>query len=302
MTLVLVPDHTGAQVLAGLPGLRTLTYRSGEPFPPGSDEAEVVVVYEDHVEHTLAGLAELPRLRLVQTLVSGVDQWVGRLPAGVALCGARGANGAAVAEWVLSALLALTRRLPEFAAAQAARSWSPCSSGSLLDARVMVLGAGDVGRHVRDLLAPLTDRVLLAGRTARPGVLQQADALRMLPEQDAVVLALPLTEDTRGLVDAAFLDRMADGAVLVNAGRGGLVDQQALVGALRSGRIRAALDVTEPEPLPAQDPLWGCPGLLLTPHVAAATTGELHRLWRIAAEQIATFLAGRIPVNLEAPR
>jgi phosphoglycerate dehydrogenase-like enzyme len=287
----------GGRLLTGLEAIR---YQPGLDWPDAPD-AEVVVVYEEHAEHTLKQLANQPKLRLVQALVSGVERWAGHLPPGCALTSARGASGAAVAEWALTMLLALTRDLPGFAAAQTTQTWDYRPTSSLVGARVLVLGMGDVGGHLARCLAPFTPNVTVAGRTARPGALDLAQAREVLPDQDAVVLTLPLAPETRGLVDAAFLNRMKPGAVLVNAGRGGLIDQEALADRLKAGCLRAALDVTDPEPLPPGHLLWACPGLIITPHIAAATHGELERLWKVAAEQIQVFLSGGVPVNLVQP-
>ena len=120
----------------------------------------------------------------------------------------------------------------------------------------------------------------------------------LLPGHDAAVIVIPLTDDTRGLVDARFLAAMPDGALLVNAARGPVVDTDALVRELQTGRLRAAVDVTDPEPLPADHPLWTAPGLLLTPHVGGSVPGGMDRAFRVAVEQISAFARGDAPPNL----
>jgi phosphoglycerate dehydrogenase-like enzyme len=292
---VLVPDDEGLLALAGVAGARPVRYEPGGAWPADGLDAEIVVVWGNPAG---VDLAALPRLKLVQTLTSGVEQWRSRLPAGVALANARGAGGAVVAEWVLAVLLALSRDLPGFQRQQEAGRWDYRVTTGLIGAKVLVFGAGDIGLHVRSALAPLQVDVKLVGRTARPGVITMARARPTLGEQDAVVLAIPLDGSTRALADAGFLARMRDGAILVNAGRGGLVDTDALVAELTAGRLRAALDVTDPEPLPAGHPLWGLPGVLLTPHVGTATLGEETRCWAVASQQLAEYLAGRPPTNL----
>jgi phosphoglycerate dehydrogenase-like enzyme len=138
----------------------------------------------------------------------------------------------------------------------------------------------------------------LVGRRARDGVHGIDEVLDLLPDHDACVVIVPLTDDTRDLIDAAFLAAMPDGSVLVNAARGPVADTDALTAELMSGRIRAAVDVTEPEPLPADHPLWRAPGLLLTPHVGGSVPGGLRRAYGVAAGQIAAFARGEQPPNL----
>jgi phosphoglycerate dehydrogenase-like enzyme len=149
-------------------------------------------------------------------------------------------------------------------------------------------------------LAPFETDVVLVGRTARPGVHALADVAGLLPNADAVVALLPDSEATRHVVDAELLARLPDGAVVVNAGRGGSVDTDALLAELTSGRLRAALDVTDPEPLPSGHPLWSAPGLLLTPHVAGSTFGAWDRAWAVAVRQIEAYAGGDTPPNLVA--
>jgi phosphoglycerate dehydrogenase-like enzyme len=148
------------------------------------------------------------------------------------------------------------------------------------------------------MLAPFGCGIKLVGRTARRGVLDMAAFRAILPEQDAVVLALPLTAETSGLVDAELLASMKDGAVLVNAARGALVDTDALLAETATGRLAAILDVTEPEPLPPGHPLWSAPGVTITPHVSGSTLGFRDRAWRVAAAQIDLHSRGESPTNL----
>ncbi|WP_022927533.1 NAD(P)-dependent oxidoreductase [Patulibacter americanus] len=301
VTLVLVPEPAGLDALADVPGVRALAYDPrGSSLPGGADAATVVVVDNPHAETTLPLLRRLPQLRLVQNLSAGFDPWDGRVPDGVAISNARGAHGRATAELAVALLLATLRELPAFADAQARRSWEPQDTGSLAGARVLVLGAGDLGAHVGAMVAPFGATATLVGRTARDGVVTMEDVPALLPQQDAVVVVLPLTEATRGTVDAAFLGRMKDGAVLVNAGRGPLVDTDALLRELHAGRLRAALDVTDPEPLPEDHPLWTAPGLLITPHVGGDVRGWQARQWAVAAAQVAAFARGERPENLVA--
>jgi phosphoglycerate dehydrogenase-like enzyme len=241
---------------------------------------------------------EMPCLRLVQTLSAGTDRWEGRLPRGVALSNARGAHGGATAEWAAAVLLAIYRELPRFAADQAAGVWRHGTTDTLDGKRVLILGAGDLGLSLRARLEPFGARLTMVGRRRRPGIEAAADLPALLPRHDAVVVMVPYNDSTRHLVGASFLAAMPDGAVLVNAARGPVVDTAALLAELRSGRLRAALDVTDPEPLPAGHPLWHAPGVLITPHVGGNTAGAADRAWNLAARQIAQYASGKQPDNL----
>lgn len=295
---VLVPDDGGVAAFAQVPEVTTLTYSETDGLPHGADAAQVMVVGFGSVERLTSMMRQLPRLRLVQTLHAGVDQWHGRLPAGVLLSNARGAHGPATAEWTMTMLLAIYRGLPGLLADQAAARWRWRTSESLLGKRVLVLGAGDLAGNLRRLLEPFGAEVTLVGRRARAGVVTLADLPVLLPQHDAVVLMLPATRQTRHLVDAAFLARMPEQAVLVNAARGSLVDTDALTAEVCRGRIRAALDVTDPEPLPPEHPLWSAPGVLITPHVAGGVHDYRNRGWQVAVAQVRQFARGHPPDNL----
>jgi phosphoglycerate dehydrogenase-like enzyme len=242
--------------------------------------------------------AALPRLRLVQLLSAGSEKFVGRLPEGVALCNARGAHTPSTAEWVVAAVLAAQRGLPHFVREQDAGRWSPAAFGTVVGNRVLVVGAGDIGRTVGRMLAGFDVDLTYVARTARDGVHGTEELPRLLPHADVVVVIVPVTPETTGLVDAAFLAAMADGALLVNAARGIVVDTDALLAELQAGRLRAALDVTDPEPLPEGHPLWSAPGLLLTPHVAGNVPATNERAAAAVVDQVTRVLAGEPLVNL----
>lgn len=297
---VLVPHGLGLEALGAPAGIDRVFYEPGAPWPPAHVDATVVVVGYENAPAVGARFGELPDLRLIQTLNAGYEQWLPHLPAGVVLSNGRGAHGGSSAEWVMAALLAIYRDLASFRAHQSDGVWRPRDTETLIGKRVVVLGAGDLATNLAARLAPFEVDVTLVGRHARPGVHALADVDDLLPTADAVVAMLPESADTHHIVDANFLARLRDGAVVVNAGRGGLVDTDALLAELTSGRLRAALDVTDPEPLPAGHPLWSAPGLLLTPHVAGSTEGAWARAWDVAVRQIAAFADGDRPPNLVA--
>ncbi|MEU7958188.1 2-hydroxyacid dehydrogenase [Micromonospora humida] len=300
---VWIPHPEGVELLGAVPAGVTVQPWTDPANPPG-DPADVrfwVPPFLAGVD-TTAMLDRLPDVAVVQLLSAGADAWTGRVPAGVTLCDARGVHDAGTAEWVVTAILAQLRGFPELARAQARREWAydrVAPTDELTGKRVLIVGAGSIGAAVRARLAPFDVTFTLVARTARPdeGVHAVTELPRLLPEADVVVLLVPLTDATRGLVDAAFLAAMPDGALLVNAARGPVADTAALVEELASGRLRAALDVTDPEPLPADHPLWELPNVLLTPHVAGSVRGLLPRAYRLVGEQVRRFVAGSPLVN-----
>lgn len=239
---------------------------------------------------------QLPRLKFVQSFSAGVDHLLPHIPPGVILCSAVGVHDVAVSEWVMAVILAMGRRLPEFLDAQHRGEWNRDLADPIEDLEgktVMVLGYGGVGRALASRLGPFGARVVGVAQHARDDA-ESVDALpRLLPEADIVVNLLPSAPDTQKFVDGKFLARMKPGALFVNAGRGRTVDTDALLESLRAGHIRAALDVTDPEPLPADHPLWRAPNLLITPHVAGTVTAWEARAYRSAGEQIHRYAAGQ---------
>jgi phosphoglycerate dehydrogenase-like enzyme len=248
-------------------------------------------------------VAKLADLRVVQLLSAGADVWVDRVPDGVVLCDGRGVHDSSTAEWVVTAILSYLRRFPAFALAQARAEWSYADhtpTDELAGKRVLVVGAGSIGAAIGARLAPFDVSLTWVARTARPaeGVHGVAELPRLLPDADVVVLIVPLTAHTRGLVDARFLAAMRDGALLVNAARGPVADTAALTEALATGRLNAALDVTDPEPLPADHPLWRLPNVLITPHVGGSVRGLLPRAYRLVGEQLRRYAAGQPLANV----
>jgi phosphoglycerate dehydrogenase-like enzyme len=295
---VLVPHEQGVALLSEVPGVTAVPYDPEADLPAEAAQAKVLVPPFLATGEAVALTERLPELRLVQLLTAGAEAWVGKLPDGVALSDCRGAHGGATAEWVVSVLLAVYRHLPRFVHAQAEARWDYHQTEELDGKRVLIVGAGDVAENTVRRLAPFGVETTLVGRRARDGVHGIDEVLDLLPDYDACVVIVPLTDDTRGLIDAAFLAAMPDGAVLVNGARGPVADTDALTAELTSGRLRAAVDVTEPEPLPADHPLWTAPGLLLTPHVGGSVPGGMRRAYGVAAEQIAAFARGEQPPNL----
>lgn len=297
---VLVPDDLGVKALGESPWLEAIRYEPDASWPPGGRDAEVVVVGYENAPAIGARFAELPGLRLVQTLNAGYEQWLPWVPAGVSLSNGRGAHGGSSAEWVVAALLSIFRELRSFGDQQAAGVWEHQTTETLIGKRVVILGAGDLAVNLAARLTPFETEVTLVGRRARAGVHTLDRLADLLPSTDVLVAMLPADASTYRLVNEDVLAKLPDGAVVVNAGRGGAVHTDALLAELTAGRLRAALDVTDPEPLPPGHPLWSAPGLLLTPHVAGSTEGAEERAWAVARSQIERYAEGGVSSNVVA--
>lgn len=241
---------------------------------------------------------QMPALEVVQVRSAGVDWIVDRIPEHVTLCGARGTRDRAMAEWVVAALLADLKGVRPFAEAQAARRWKRLDIGDLTDMKVLILGHGSSGRELERLLAPFGTRVRGVARRARDGVAGLDGLAALLPWADALVNLLPHTPATQGLVDARVLGGLRDGALYINVGRGPTTDTAALLDELRRGRLRAVLDVVDPEPLPPEHPLWDAPGVLISPHVAGDTASSDRAAWDLVGDQLARFAAGEPLLNV----
>ena len=266
------------------------------PVQDPADVTAVVVPYEGHAE--LGLLRDLPALRLVQTLTAGYDTVVPHLPPGVALANAAGVHDASTAELAVGLAVAALRGVPQMVRDQEQALWRHEQRRSLADLRVLIVGYGGVGRAVAArMLSFETDVTAVASRARATGldgvVVHGVEELgKLLPGHDVVVLTVPLNEATRGLVDAEFLAAMPDGALLVNVSRGPVVDTVALVAQLRAGRLLAALDVTDPEPLPSSHELWRLPGVLISPHLGGATSAMWPRVLTRLGDQLRRLSAG----------
>lgn len=243
-------------------------------------------------------IARMPRLKVVQTVTAGVDHVRPYVPAGVQLCNGRGIHDASTAELAVGLMLAALRGLPGFVRAQDRGVWRPVVARSLADRTVLIIGYGAIGSAIEERLEGFEVDIVRVARQPRGDVHAVEELDTLLPRADVVVLVVPITDQTRGMVDRDFLDRMRDGALLVNVARGPVVDTDALVEVLHTGRIQAALDVTDPEPLPEGHPLWSAPNLLLTPHVGGASSAMWPRAYRLVRAQLGRFAAGEPLANV----
>lgn len=269
----------------------------GGPLPPEFYEAEFLVPPYGS-RRVLEALPRMESLRVIQANSSGVEWLLPHVPAGVTVCNAKGTRDVVVSEWVLAAILAMVKDLAHWQRQREERTWKPALLKELAGSRVLVVGYGSIGRAVEDRLTPFGVSVERIAKRARPGVHGVDRLAERLPMADVVILLLPSTPSTDGLFDKAMLERMKPGALLVNAGRGTAVDTEALVDAVSEGRTRAALDVTDPEPLPADHPLWRLPGVFLTPHLAGDSEASERRVYELIGEQVRRYVRGEPLVNV----
>jgi phosphoglycerate dehydrogenase-like enzyme len=297
--VVCLPDVPERVHMGELPANADIRLVPPEPEPV-PDLAEVDLIVPSM--RTQAPLIELlagggGRLRVIQTTSAGVDWLIGRVPEHLMVCNARGVYDAPLAEWVVGAILAMQRGLVQSRDAQARHAWEAVEPGELSARRVVILGLGSIGTAIADRLRPFGVELIGVGRVARVGVRGLADLDEVLRDAEILVNILPLTGGTMGLLDARRLGLLPDGALVVNAGRGRTIETAALVAELQAGRLRAALDVTDPEPLPPDHPLWELPNVLITPHMAGDSPGSTRRAFELAGDQIRRFAAGEPLIN-----
>jgi len=264
---------------------------------------------------------QLRGVRLVLSLMAGTEWIPGTVGPHVTICNARGAHNISTAEWTIATTLAMLKYFPFFLEMQSQGLWKrrfeasarytaitgdtrplypPVMLEELTGKRVLLIGYGSIGKEIERMLEPFHVELTRVARSARtePTVHAVSDLDSLLPQAQVVILILPATPESTGLIGARQFALMPQGALLVNAARGPIVDTGALVDALNSGRIRAALDVTDPEPLPEGHPLWSCPNLLITPHVGGSSPQFAPRALHIAADELRRYIAGRPLQNI----
>ncbi|MPZ62274.1 MAG: dihydrofolate reductase [Propionibacteriales bacterium] len=301
---VWLPWERPGDLLGGLPdGVQADFFKAGSVPPDSVEDVEFYVPdYLAKDPQVREIIRRMPALKVVQAQTAGYEDLLPFLGDQVTLCNARGVHDASTAELAMTLILASYRRIPPAVHAQARGEWLRHDTwdDSLADRTVLIVGYGSIGEALERRLAGFECDVLRVARNARPGVSSSQDLPELLPRADVVVLLIPANDQTAGLVDAGFLARMKDGALLVNVSRGAVVDTDALVAELGSGRLRAALDVTDPEPLPAGHPLWSAPNLLITPHRGGPSTAFPPRITSLVREQLARYAAGEPLRNVVA--
>ena len=286
-----------AEAVGPVDGVEIIVWNGDGPAPEG---VELWVPHYATRADVIDRGHDLDGLQVVQLQSAGYDGVAERLPAGITLCNATGVHDDATAEHAVGLVLASLRGIPE--AVRRHGHWSSLPGRrSLADSRVLIVGYGSIGRALAERLLPMKAVVTAVATRERDddlvGRVRSVDDLAsLLPEQHVVVLLVPLGEATRGLIDDAALSLLPDGALVVNVARGPVVDTEAVL--RHAGRLRFALDVTDPEPLPDGHPLWDAPDVLVTPHVAGGTTAMLPRIAALVREQLRRRVAGETLVNV----
>ena len=306
------PHVISAELLGGFPeGVELVPV----PAKPESEIELDVWIPDFYPTHAQRAWPYLRGVKLVISLLAGTEWIPGTVGPHVTICNARGAHNVSTAEWTVAAILSLLKYFPFYMEIQREGVWKrrfeasqrysdmtgdtrtfhpPVMLEELTGKTVLLVGYGEIGKEIERMLVPFSVEMLRVARTARsqPEVHAAGELESLLPRADVVVLILPSTPESKGLIGSRQLALLKQGALLVNAARGTIVENDALVEALKSGRIRAALDVFDPEPLPTGHPLWSCPNLLITPHVAASTPQFTPRALRVAAEELRRYMAG----------
>ncbi|UOE43656.1 2-hydroxyacid dehydrogenase [Agromyces larvae] len=301
--LVTVPGATlrdAVLALGPLPdGVELAIWNLDSPAP--ADSIDLVVPPYMGASPKLAALRGV-RTRLVQSQSIGYDDVPAHLPPGHVFANAASVHETSTAELTLALVLAAQRGIPEFVRAASEGRWAPERRASLADRRVLLVGYGGVGRAIEARLEPFEvelTRVASRARDDDRGRIHGIDELpTLLPEAEIVIVGVPLTDATTGLVDAEFLAALPDGALVVNIARGRVADTEAILAEATSGRLRFALDVTDPEPLPEHHPLFALPNVLISPHVGGASTAMMPRMARLVRRQIDRLLADEAPLNV----
>ncbi|WP_265444809.1 2-hydroxyacid dehydrogenase [Flexivirga meconopsidis] len=297
MVVVSIAEQEWVEPLSDVPGVEVVHWDM-KADPPRDDIEVVVPPYMGNPKR-LERLAQLPKLQAVQLVTAGYEHAIPYLPDGVQLANGRGIHDTSTAELAVGLAIAAQRGIAEAVRAQPEGDWLRMAGRpSLADRHALVIGYGSIGRALAKRLLAFEVEVTAVASKPRDGDelvdrVHGIDELPdLLPQHDVVFLIVPLTDATRHLVDADFLAAMPPNALLVNVARGGVVDTDALVEACAAGRVRAALDVTEPEPLPQEHPLWRTQGVLITPHVGGATTAFTPRALRLLRTELRRYAAG----------
>lgn len=300
--MILVPWHQPAHHLGALPaGWEYATFAVDDTgLPDGLDPADVTFYVPPYTfdPKVYEVIGDLPSVTTVQLLTAGYEHVLPYLPEHVQLANARGVHDASTAELAVALILASQREIDRDARAMTTGSWLTGPTRALADATVLIVGAGSIGEALARRMTGFECEVVKVASRARAGVHGIDELPALLPTADIVVLPVPLTPQTRGLLGATEFALCKPGALIVNVARGKVVDTDALVDACRSGRVRAALDVTDPEPLSPAHPLWTTPGVLISPHRGGASAAFLPRARALVTAQVARVVAGETPEHL----
>ena len=280
-----------------------VTHLPTDGIAPAAGDLDKVEFYVPRYMGGPAAIAMIPDmkgLKIIQSPNAGVDDVLKIRPEGVTLCNAAGVHDASTAELAVALSIASRRGFADFAADQAAGRWVHVRKPSLADSNVAIVGYGNIGKMIGTMLENFEVSVTAFSRSGKDGALTFDHFDRMLPTFDVIILIVPLTDQTRHLMNAQRLAAMKDGAALINVARGAVVDTEALIAELNSGRITAGLDVTDPEPLPAGHPLWSTKNVIITPHVGGDSEAFTPRGRKLVEEQLARYASGQPLLHIVA--
>ena len=265
-----------------------------------SDFAEITIYIPTYMggKKSLDPISDLTNLKTVQLLTAGYEDVIPFMRDELTLCNARGVHDFSTSELAVSLILAHYKDHREFAQSQSQGSWNHKTTGSTYGKEIAIIGAGSVAQRLKRMLAAFECKVTMFGQSARDGVEAISTVQATVGKFDCVVLLVPLTSSTHNLVDAAFLEAMKDGALLVNVARGPVVNTDALCAELASKRLFAALDVTDPEPLTKDHPLWSYENCIVIPHVGGDSTAFEPQARAFLAEQFKRIAQGKQPINI----
>ncbi|QLL25247.1 dihydrofolate reductase [Actinobacteria bacterium IMCC26103] len=279
-------------------GLSHLPTNGVTPDPADLEKITFYVPAYMNGSAALTPIASMSSLQVIQSPNAGVDDVIPLLPKGVKLCNAAGVHDASTAELAVGLAIASRRGFNSFAQNQSKGVWLHTSNASLTDSKVAILGHGNIGKTIAQMLGSFEVEVASFSRSGSDGALTMENFDRLLPTFDVIILIVPLNDQTRHFINAQRLSAMKDGASLINVARGAIIDTDALVSELSTGRISCALDVTDPEPLPAGHPLWSAPNTIITPHVGGDSKAFEPRGRALVEEQLARFAAGQPLINV----
>lgn len=280
-----------------------ITHAVTDGIAPSAQDLEQIEFFVPRYMGGPAAIAMIPQmksLKVIQSPNAGVDDVLKILPAGVTLCNAQGVHDASTAELAVALAIASRRGFADFARNQVAGKWDHQRKASLTDSKVAIVGYGNIGQMIETMLSNFEVSVTAFTRSGSGGSMTFDHFDRLLPTFDVIILIVPLTESTHHLINAERLAAMKDGAALVNVARGPVVDTDALLLELSKGRITAALDVTDPEPLPDSHPLWSAPNVIITPHVGGDSQAFIPRGRALVEAQLARYAKGETLINIVA--
>ena len=280
-----------------------VTHLPTDGIAPAAGDLDKVEFYVPRYMGGPAAIAMIPDmkgLKIIQSPNAGVDDVLKIRPEGVTLCNAAGVHDASTAELAVALSIASRRGFADFAADQTAGRWVHVRKPSLADSNVAIVGYGNIGKMIGTMLENFEVSVTTFSRSGKDGALTFDHFDRMLPTFDVIILIVPLNDQTRHLMNAQRLAAMKNGAALINVARGAVVDTEALIAELNSGRITAGLDVTDPEPLPAGHPLWSTKNVIITPHVGGDSEAFTPRGRKLVEEQLARYASGQPLLHIVA--